>query len=131
MKIGLLAVQMLLAVAFLAAAGLKLFAFDMMAAKSPGTAQLHGLFIFIALCEIAGAIGLIAPLLTRIYPILTAWAAAGLSTIAALAALFHLSRGEYGEIPPAIVLFLLAAFVVWGRGSKRIGVSQPVRESLV
>ena len=108
-------VQSLLAFAFLFAAGLKLFAFDMMAARAPGTANLHGLFIFIACCEVAGAAGLILPGLTGIRPGLTPLAAAGLATIALLAGLFHLSRHEYGEIPPAVVLMLLASFVVWGR----------------
>ena len=124
MKIALWIAQVLLALVFLAAAALKLFSFDMIAAKSPGTAGLHPLFIFIALCEIAGAVGLIAPLLTRIMPILTAWAAVGLATIAVLAGCFHVSRGEMGELPPCFVLFALAAFVAWGRGLKRIGLAE-------
>lgn len=123
MKVGLWIAQGLLALAFLGAAALKLFAFDMMAAKMPGTAQLHGLFVFIAICEIAGAIGLITPLLTGIMPILTAWAAAGLATIALLAGGFHIMRGETGELPAVFVLFALAAFVAWGRGWKKIGVA--------
>ena len=131
MRVALWTVQVLLALAFLSAAALKLFAFDMMAAKSPGTAELHGMFTFIAVCEIAGAIGLIAPLLTRIMPILTAWAAAGLATIAFLAGSFHLQRGEYGEIPAAVVLFLLASFVVWGRGFRKIGLNGRVSGTLV
>ena len=123
MKLALWIVQVALALAFLSAAALKLFAFDMMAAKNPGTAGLHGLFTFIAVCEIAGAVGLIAPLLTGIMPILTAWAAAGLATIAFLAGLFHLQRNEFGEIPAAVVLFLLAMFVVWGRGFRKVGLN--------
>lgn len=107
--------QVLLAAVFLFAAGLKLFAFDMMAARSPGTAALHPLFVFIAVCEIAGAVGLILPGWTGRARFLTRWAAAGLATIALLAALFHLQRGEFGEIPMAALLFVGAAFVAWGR----------------
>jgi putative oxidoreductase len=117
MKIAL--AQILLAFAFLASGCMKLFAFDKMAAMMPGIADLHGLFAFIGLCEIAGAIGLVAPILMKIYPVLTAWAAAGLATIMFLAAGFHLYRGEASHLPPVVILFLLAAFVVWGRGFRK------------
>ena len=89
------------------------------------------MFIFIASCEIAGAVGLIAPLLTGIMPILTAWAAAGLATIAFLAGLFHLQRNEFGEIPAAVVLFLLAMFVVWGRGFRKVGLNGRIGGTVV
>ena len=95
---------------------MKLFAFDHMAAMMPGISDQHGLFIFIGLCEVAGAIGLILPLLTGVFPFLTAWAAAGLAIIMILAFAFHLYRGESSHLAPVIVLFLLASFVVWGRG---------------
>ena len=131
MKIGLWVAQGLLALVFLGAAGLKLFAFDMMAAKSPGTAELHPLFIFIAICEIAGAIGLIGPLATGIKPILTAWAAAGLATIALLAGCFHVARGETNELPAVVVLFALAAFVAWGRGLKKVGMADATPQRAV
>jgi putative oxidoreductase len=120
MNIALWIVQALLVCAFTFAAGLKLFAFDMMAAQAPGIAGLHGLFIFIAMCELAGSAGLVLPMLTRIYPVLTAWAAAGLAAIAFLAGIFHLYRGEYSELPGAIGLGLLALFVVWGRGFRAV-----------
>ena len=119
MKIALWIAQSLLAFAFLAAGCMKLFAFDKMAAQMPVFAHQHGLIIFIGLCEVAGAIGLILPILTGIYPILTAWAAAGLATIMVLAAGFHLYRGEADHLPPVVILFLLAAFIVWGRGFRK------------
>ena len=116
MNIALWVVQGLLALSFLIAAGLKLFAFHAMAAKSPGTEGLHGLFIFIALCEIAGAAGLIVPQVTGKVTPLIAWAAAGLATVSLLAFGFHLGRGEFLEMIPAAVLFALCTFVAWGRG---------------
>ena len=119
MNIALWLVQGFLGCAFLFAAGLKLFAFNMMASRSPGTERLHGLFVFIALCEIAGASALILPQLTGIMPVLTPWAAAGLATVALLAAGFHLGRGEYGELPGAVLLCVLCAIVVWGRGFRQ------------
>jgi uncharacterized membrane protein YphA (DoxX/SURF4 family) len=110
MKVVLWILQSLLAVAFLASGVMKLFFFDKMVMQTPGIVSLHGLFIFIGLCEIAGALGLILPGLTGIRPILTAWAAAGLATIMIFAAIFHVSRGEYDHLPPVLILF------VWGRG---------------
>ena len=73
---------------------------------------------FIGVSELLGAIGLILPAATRIKPALTPLAAAGLTTIMVLAALFHLQRGETGALPINIVLGGLAAFVAWGRWKK-------------
>ena len=70
---------------------------------------------FIGASEIAGALGLLLPSLTRIKPKLSSLAAAGLTTIMVLAALFHASRGEFKVIPANVVLGALAAFVAWGR----------------
>jgi len=35
-----------------------------------------------------------------------------------LASLFHLSRGEFQNIPMNVILGLLAVFVAWGRTKK-------------
>ena len=70
---------------------------------------------FIGLSEVAGALGLILPAATRIQPRLTVFAADGLAIIMVLAALFHISRGEYGPIAINVVLFPLATFVFYGR----------------
>jgi putative oxidoreductase len=70
---------------------------------------------FIGTMEILGAIGLILPALTRIMPILTPLAAAGLAIIQVLAMGVHISRGEVGVLPVNLVLLALALFVLWGR----------------
>ena len=75
----------------------------------------EGLVRFIGLCEIAGALGLILPALTRIKPGLTPLAAAGLTTVMVLASLFHVTRGELFALPFTLTLGALAAFVAWGR----------------
>lgn len=67
--------------------------------------------------ELLGALGLLLPSLTRVKPRLTALAALGLVTVMLLAAVFHVSRGEFAMLPPVLVLGALAAFVAWGRGS--------------
>jgi putative oxidoreductase len=73
---------------------------------------------FIGISELAAAVGLLLPALTRIRPGLTPLAAAGLATIMALAAVFHAARGEGGGIVVNLVLGGVAAFVAWGRYKK-------------
>jgi uncharacterized membrane protein YphA (DoxX/SURF4 family) len=114
MKIALWIVQILLALVFLSAGGMKVFAFDQFAAAAPTLADQHGLVTFIGIVELAGAFGLILPRLTGIVPVLTTWAAAGLATIMVLATGFHLMHGEYSHVPITMTIFALAAFVVYG-----------------
>ncbi|MET9485430.1 DoxX family protein [Nocardia sp. NPDC006630] len=70
---------------------------------------------FIGAVELLGAIGLIAPAATGIAPILTPLAATGLAIVMALAAALHIRERESRGIVVSLVLFLLAAFVAWGR----------------
>ena len=65
--------------------------------------------------EILGALGVILPRLTRILPVLTPLAAAGLALIMAVAIFLHARRKEYSAIGVTGLLFLLAAFVAYGR----------------
>jgi uncharacterized membrane protein len=75
-----------------------------------------GMVRFIGLSELLAAIGLIVPWLTGILPVLTPISAAGLCIIMVLATnLVHLKKKEYQGIVINIVIFLLAAFVVYGR----------------
>jgi hypothetical protein len=73
---------------------------------------------FIGASELLGGLGLVLPAATRIKPALTPLAGAGLITVMVLAALFHLTRGEFGAIPGNVILGSLAAFVAWGRWAK-------------
>lgn len=73
---------------------------------------------FIGLSELAAAFGLILPAATRIKPVLTPLAGAGLAVIMLFAAIFHAVRGEFGALPTNFVLGALAAFVAWGRFRK-------------
>ena len=70
---------------------------------------------FIGISELLGAIGLILPGALKIRPQLTTLAAGGLTLIMLLANLFHISRGEFFILPMTGVLFLLLAFVTYGR----------------
>jgi BASS family bile acid:Na+ symporter len=66
---------------------------------------------------VLGGIGLVLPALTRIKPGLTALAGVGLVVVMVLAAIFHITRGEF--VPGVVVNVVMggmAAFVAWGRG---------------
>lgn len=69
----------------------------------------------IGLLELLAAIGLIIPAVTRILPVLTPLAAAGLVAIMLGAIATHLRRGEAPIAIFNVVLLLLAVFVAYGR----------------
>lgn len=72
---------------------------------------------FNAAAELAGALGLLLPSLTRIQPRLTVLAAIGLATVMALAIGLHVTRGELAASATPAVLGMMAVFVAWGRSS--------------
>jgi hypothetical protein len=65
--------------------------------------------------EVLAAIGLVAPPLTHILPILGAVAAAGLVLVQVVAIGVHVRIGEGRQIAVNIVLLLLALFVTTAR----------------
>jgi putative oxidoreductase len=73
---------------------------------------------FIGFSELAGAIALLLPSLTRIKPVLTPLAALGLAIVMVFAMVFHIARGELAALGMPIVLGGVAAFVAWGRFRK-------------
>src|SRR5688500_1026583 len=95
LNIGLWVVQVVLAVMFGMAGVMKSTApmAELVAQMGWPGALPEGLVRFIGVSELAGAIGLILPSLTRIKPGLTPLAAAGLVVVMVLAALFHIPRG--------------------------------------
>jgi uncharacterized membrane protein YphA (DoxX/SURF4 family) len=119
MNLALWIVQGLLAVAFIGAGAMKLFAYEkykIQSEKNGPTGITRGLATFIGISEITGALGVVLPMATNTAPWLSPWAAVGLATIMLLAIIFHVSRHE-SPVPP-VVLFLLAAFVAFGRFSR-------------
>jgi uncharacterized membrane protein YphA (DoxX/SURF4 family) len=116
MNIALWAVQVLLGSAFIAAGGMKVFAYEKykaMSEKNGPSGLNHGLVTFIGLSEIAGAFGIVLPMAFNVAPWLSPAAAAGLATVMLLAVFYHVRRHE----PPAApaMLFLLALLVAVGR----------------
>jgi uncharacterized membrane protein YphA (DoxX/SURF4 family) len=69
----------------------------------------------IGTAEVLGAIGLILPPLVNIAPVLAPIAAVGLAVTMVGAAIVHVRRGESKALGAPVVLFLLAAFVAYGR----------------
>ena len=117
MNISLWVVQLLLAICFAFVGVMKMTVpIDDLAKQMvwPGAVP-SALVRFIGACEFAAALGLILPAATRIRPGLTALAAVGLVAIMVLALPFHLSRGEFQNLPVNLVLGALALLVAWGR----------------
>jgi putative oxidoreductase len=117
MKYGLWIVQVLLALAFLAAGFMKLtMPVDQLAQNMVWVSDVPvWLLRFIGLAELTGGLGLILPALTRIQPQLTPLAGTGLAQVQILAIGFHLIRGEFSYTVVNMVLLALAAFVAYGR----------------
>ncbi|MBI5481912.1 MAG: DoxX family protein [Deltaproteobacteria bacterium] len=117
LRIGLWIAQALLFAAFGMAGVMKSTAPIAELAKNMAWvgAMPEALVRFIGVSELLGAIGLLAPALTRIKPGLTALAGAALALVMVLAAGVHLWRGELEALPVNVVLGGVAAFVAWGR----------------
>src|SRR5689334_6372531 len=110
-------VQAILALLFLFAGSMKLMMpIEMMTAQM--AVKLPGLFLqFIGVCEVAGALGLILPLLLRIRPALTPLAACGLVMVMIGATVTTLMGGDVmGAVMP-LVVGLLCITVAYGRRS--------------
>ncbi|MFI9593580.1 DoxX family protein [Nonomuraea sp. NPDC052265] len=79
----------------------------------------QSLIVFIGIVEVLGGVGLILPAMTRVKPMLTPLAAAGLTLTMILAAGFHIIRGEYELVPANLLLGGVAAFIAAGRWKLR------------
>lgn len=75
-----------------------------------------GLIRFIAVSELAGALGLIVPWATGIAPHLTPVAAAGLGVIMILGAGVHLILREPKNVMTTVVILAACLVVAFGRG---------------
>lgn len=92
---------------------------EQLGASLPWVNEVPGWLVrFIGISQLAGALGLILPQLTGIQPKLTPLAAWGLALTMGLAAIFHITKGEYQALPINVVLGGLAAFVAYRRGQE-------------
>ncbi|HLY62355.1 MAG TPA: DoxX family protein [Terriglobia bacterium] len=119
MNAALWAVQILLALAFITAGGMKVFAYEKykaMSEKNGPSGLTRGLTTFISIAELAGAMGVVLPMATGVAPWLSPCAAAGLAVVMLLAIGYHLRRREPPVAPT--ILVALALFVALGRISR-------------
>ena len=108
------ALQILLAVAFLAH-GL-LFLFPPAAIAAQMNASLPRWFqLFLGVAEVLAAVGLTLPGVTRIQPGLVPCASAGIMIVMVSATAFHVMRGEWTSAVTTLVLLLMATIVTYGR----------------
>lgn len=114
MKILIWVLQVLLALAFLAHGCLFLFPpasiVEQMNASLPRWFQL-----FLGVAEVAAAVGLTVPGLTRIQPRFVPLAGAGIMIVTISATVFHGMRGEVSSAAITFVLLLIATFVAYMR----------------
>jgi uncharacterized membrane protein YphA (DoxX/SURF4 family) len=114
MKILLWVLQVLLAVAFLAHGAMLLFPPQSIAGLLLASFP-RAFWVFLGVAEVAAAIGLILPGITRIQPWLVPAAAAGIAVVMICATIFHLRRGEVSSGVVTIVLLAMATFVTYMR----------------
>lgn len=117
MNIALWVVQILLALAFLAAGSMKA---SQPIEKLKQNMQWVGhttppIVRTVGILEVLGGLGLILPAVTHILPWLTATAAVGLVLTMIGAAIVHIALKDYKGIGAPIVLLILALFIVYGR----------------
>jgi uncharacterized membrane protein YphA (DoxX/SURF4 family) len=65
--------------------------------------------------DLLAGIGLVFPILLRIKPKLTVYAAYGIIALMLCAFIFHISRGEKSQLGFNIFVTLIASFIAWGR----------------
>ena len=113
MNVLLWIIQVLLALLFLFAGGVKLV---LPIEEMTKQMAMPGLFLrFLGVVEVLGGLGLILPGLFRIKTWLTPLAAAGLAIIMIGATAISLKIGPVGPAMIPLVTGLLAAFVAYGR----------------
>lgn len=118
MNIALWTVAGILAFSFVGAGSMKLLRTNQQLADAgmPWAADVSPSFVkTIGVLEILAAIGLIAPAVTGIAPVLVPLAAVGLVLVMLGAVVLHAKRKEIPNIFIAFFILALAAFVAWGR----------------
>jgi hypothetical protein len=106
--------QVLLAVAFLAHGLLVLMPPPDIAAQMLMSLP-RWFWVFLGVAEVAAAIGLTLPGLTRVQPWLVVWAAGGIMIVMISATIYHVMRNEISSAVVTFVLLIMATFVAYMR----------------
>lgn len=109
--------QIVLALAFLAAGTMKLVRTQDQLRPAMGWVDDFSptMVKVIGTLEILGALGLVLPAALDVAPILTPLAAVGLALVMVGALVTHARRQETAALPPPAVLLALSLVVAWGR----------------
>ena len=109
--------QILLALTFVWAAGMKLFQpIEELAQMWPWTADNPTLTRITGVFDLLAGLGLVLPAAFRIRPVLTLYAAYGTIALMIAAIVFHVSRGEASQIGFNVFVLVAAMFIAWVRG---------------
>jgi len=114
MNILLWVLQVLLAVVFIAHGLLLLMPPPDIAAQMVMSLP-RSFWVFLGVAEVAAAIGLTLPGLTRVMPSLVTWAAVGIMIVMISATIYHVMRNEISSAVVTFVLLLMATFVAYMR----------------
>lgn len=119
MNLALWIVAGLLAAVFLLAGSTKLFFDRERLARAPGGGWAldfsAGFVKALGAVEVLGAVGLLAPALLDVAPVLVPLAGLGLGLIMTGAAVVEFRRKEFGHVLVNLTYLTLIAFIVWGR----------------
>lgn len=120
LRVALWVAQILIALVYIPAGGMKLFSpVAEVAAQIPWAGDVPVAFLrFIGMVDLAAGLGVLLPSITRIAPKLTVWAAVGSVLLQCCALCFHISRGEYVVVPVNLVVMGLSFFVAKGRARR-------------
>ncbi len=116
MNTALWVLQVLLAGLFLMIGSMKIFSYEKFKAQAGPHAVSKGLAAFIGTSEIAGAIGLVLPWATGVFPLLTPIAAFALAIVMLLGVGFHVRvKDPLPKAAPALVFLAMSLAVGLGR----------------
>jgi uncharacterized membrane protein len=105
-----------LAVVFLVTGIHKVFRYEQARKSFPWVKDVpRSIVRVIGIAEMLGALGLILPVLTGIYPWLTFYAACGLALLMFMAGLFHAQRREWSDALITVLLLAMCVFVAYSR----------------
>lgn len=114
LSITIWAAKIFLSVSLLWAASRKLFQpAETLAQMWPWTAQNRSLVLVTGIIDAVAAIGILLPDLITLKSRLTLYTAYGVIILMIFASVFHISRGEAGQIGINISFLLVALFIIW------------------
>ncbi len=108
--------SVVLALVFLIVGLVRVFKYELAKERFPWVNDVpRALVTVIGIAEIMGALGLVLPAATGIFPWLTPVAAAGLAILMLMAGTFHGQRREYQEASVNALLLIMTALIAYAR----------------